>query len=324
MKTLKELRESYDSNYLNEASTFSKFDPKVEQGFPSDKKIPMMLILKRKAIRIYPDNQKVALYYIEALDKYVTIPFGTGVPTVTESEDLNEVAPLIGGVLGAAIRFAGPSIMRGAGHILKGAGKDALSASRFLAPGATAKAEKVGSAINKGIKKYQWRRNARAKVNARGKTSDRTTVIPTPGFSGSMQSGNDYTGSSIVTKGRGDSYQFGQVKPIISTERTSVSQHDPLSRSPSSIQKFYRLQGAAAITPNQMYESLKEIKNNKKDKNVKFLNEEEIAINTNIANNLLNLYESLNKKNKQKMLEKLCENMDSFKKIVSFASKNKD
>ena len=54
---------------------YSKLDPRFKSGYPSDKDVPTVLILKRKAIRVYPDNQKVALYYSQALDKYVTIPF---------------------------------------------------------------------------------------------------------------------------------------------------------------------------------------------------------------------------------------------------------
>jgi hypothetical protein len=55
--------------------TYSKFDPRYKTGWPTDKEMPSVLILKRKAIRVYPDNQKVALYYSQALDKYVTIPY---------------------------------------------------------------------------------------------------------------------------------------------------------------------------------------------------------------------------------------------------------
>jgi hypothetical protein len=62
---------------MNEAKmdTYSKFDPRYKAGWPTDKEMPSVLILKRKAIRVYPDNQKVALYYSQALDKYVTIPY---------------------------------------------------------------------------------------------------------------------------------------------------------------------------------------------------------------------------------------------------------
>lgn len=41
-----------------------------------EKNIPVVIVLRRKAIRAFPDNQKIALYYSQALDKHVSIPFG--------------------------------------------------------------------------------------------------------------------------------------------------------------------------------------------------------------------------------------------------------
>jgi hypothetical protein len=55
----------------------AKYDPRGEKGQPRPETIPAVLILKRKAIRVYPDNQKVALYYAQAIDKYISVPFGT-------------------------------------------------------------------------------------------------------------------------------------------------------------------------------------------------------------------------------------------------------
>lgn len=36
---------------------------------------PNIIMLKRKAIRIFPDGRKVALYYADKIGKYVTIPY---------------------------------------------------------------------------------------------------------------------------------------------------------------------------------------------------------------------------------------------------------
>lgn len=58
MKTLKEIRQ------LNE---------KEDHGLPMDP--PAVLIMKRKWIRQYPNNQRVALYYVEKINKYVTVPY---------------------------------------------------------------------------------------------------------------------------------------------------------------------------------------------------------------------------------------------------------
>jgi hypothetical protein len=38
---------------------------------------PAVLVLKRKSIRQFGDGRKVALYYIDKLDKYVTIPYSS-------------------------------------------------------------------------------------------------------------------------------------------------------------------------------------------------------------------------------------------------------
>lgn len=58
MKTLKELRS------LNE---------KEDHGNTMDP--PAVLIMKRKSIRQFPNNQRVALYYVDKINKYVTVPY---------------------------------------------------------------------------------------------------------------------------------------------------------------------------------------------------------------------------------------------------------
>lgn len=63
----------------------SKYDPRGPKGQPSDSELPPVIILKRKAIRVYPDHQKVALYYAQTIDRYVSIPYGGNhVMTVNE------------------------------------------------------------------------------------------------------------------------------------------------------------------------------------------------------------------------------------------------
>jgi hypothetical protein len=37
---------------------------------------PFVLVLKRKAIRLYPNKTKVALYYAPKIDRHFTIPYG--------------------------------------------------------------------------------------------------------------------------------------------------------------------------------------------------------------------------------------------------------
>jgi hypothetical protein len=55
---------------------------------------PFVLVLKRKAIRLYPNKTKIALYYNDKLNKYFSIPYSTDkdidAPIQTEEVDLVE------------------------------------------------------------------------------------------------------------------------------------------------------------------------------------------------------------------------------------------
>ena len=48
---------------LNEKKKVVKKDP------------PAVLIMKRRSIRQFADGRKVALYYVEKINKYVTVPY---------------------------------------------------------------------------------------------------------------------------------------------------------------------------------------------------------------------------------------------------------
>ena len=48
-------------------------EAKKPLGKPLDP--PAVLVMKRKSVRMFPDGQRVALYYVDKLDKYVTVPY---------------------------------------------------------------------------------------------------------------------------------------------------------------------------------------------------------------------------------------------------------
>ena len=62
---LKEEYEEYDIENLDEGS---KVDVDINQ-------IPSLIIMKRRAIRVFPDGQKVALYWADRINKYISVPF---------------------------------------------------------------------------------------------------------------------------------------------------------------------------------------------------------------------------------------------------------
>jgi hypothetical protein len=36
---------------------------------------PAVLLMKRKSVRQFPNGQRVALYYVDKINKYVTVPY---------------------------------------------------------------------------------------------------------------------------------------------------------------------------------------------------------------------------------------------------------
>lgn len=58
LKTLKEFRTLYGRDEKE-----SQMDP------------PAVLIMRRKSVRQFPDGQRVALYYVDKINKYVTVPY---------------------------------------------------------------------------------------------------------------------------------------------------------------------------------------------------------------------------------------------------------
>jgi len=61
----------------------------------SDDEPPFVLLLKRKAIRMYPDKTKVALYYNKQLDKYFSVPYGTDISAAIQAEEVEEITEAV-------------------------------------------------------------------------------------------------------------------------------------------------------------------------------------------------------------------------------------
>ena len=56
-----------------------------------DKDPPFVLVLNRKAIRLYPNDMKVAIYYNKKLDKYFSVPYGAAVNAPVQAEEVEEI-----------------------------------------------------------------------------------------------------------------------------------------------------------------------------------------------------------------------------------------
>jgi hypothetical protein len=52
---------------------------------------PYVLLLKRKAIRLYPDGTKIALYYNKQINKYFSVPYDTPTGTAIQAEEVEQI-----------------------------------------------------------------------------------------------------------------------------------------------------------------------------------------------------------------------------------------
>ena len=77
-----------------------------------------MLIFRRVQYRVFPNNQVVALYYSNMVNKYLSIPFGAdgnlnlSESSVLDEEQLNELGGPAGAVAGAALSAGGEVVYR--------------------------------------------------------------------------------------------------------------------------------------------------------------------------------------------------------------------
>jgi hypothetical protein len=100
-RTRQAVREETEDHIVEEES-------KVKRGDP-----PVMLLLKRKAIRIYPDQTKVALYYNSKLNKHFTVPYGDGIDSTIQAEEvqleeavMDTLHKIVSGKQAQSVKFA--------------------------------------------------------------------------------------------------------------------------------------------------------------------------------------------------------------------------
>jgi len=80
-----------DLNYGKDGDIKEHFEL-IEAPINFDNDPPFVLVLKRRAIRMYPDKTKVALYYSKTLDKYFSVPYGGPLGAAIQAEETIEEA----------------------------------------------------------------------------------------------------------------------------------------------------------------------------------------------------------------------------------------
>jgi hypothetical protein len=59
----------------------------VGSAFPLVPDPPVVMVIKRKAVRLYPDGTRVALYWSDKLKKYFSVPYGPAVDSTIQAEE---------------------------------------------------------------------------------------------------------------------------------------------------------------------------------------------------------------------------------------------
>jgi len=286
---------------------FATPDPRVKRaGYPSQKEAPTVLLLKRKAIRVFPDGQKVALYYAQAIDKYVSIPYNE--IGVNEQVELDE--GLAGTIIKGALKYGDDAIKYG--------GKALSGAKSYIAK----KMAEKGAAATKAVDKFKAGRDL-AKAEKLAKNAKRQKALARLK---SIRSKN--RNALRVKSGRlGAASRFAAgaatVASALSGSDSGSGNSEPKYFTPmsSKIQANVtgpkREGGADSRAERERQASLKASKSMANES--VSLDGNVFELNSKTAEKVTALYESLNKKNKKKMIETMKESNESLEKIISFA-----
>jgi hypothetical protein len=74
---------------VEELPPFVVEDKKFEKHGP-----PAVLMMRRIGVRQYPNNQTVALYYVDKIHKYVTVPYNNSQQMASFSEEVSVIEKL--------------------------------------------------------------------------------------------------------------------------------------------------------------------------------------------------------------------------------------
>ena len=90
-----------------------------EETQDNPKDPPFILLLKRKAIRVYPDKTKIALYHNKQLDKYFSVPYGPGVDSYIQAEETELEEAVMDQLNKIVSNKSAQSVKFGSGHTRK-------------------------------------------------------------------------------------------------------------------------------------------------------------------------------------------------------------
>tara|TARA_R110000772_G_scaffold99174_1_gene198748 strand:- start:24573 stop:25811 length:1239 start_codon:yes stop_codon:yes gene_type:complete len=268
--------------------------------------IPALIVLKRRAIRVFPDGQKVALYWADRINKYISVPF----QSIGISEDLDE---------GAAAEF-GKSLIPGhdayqsykKGNYAGAAGNLALDAASLVGVGVAARVGIKG--VSAGIKALRATRAARA-VGKASKLRGAAKLGAAAAAGSAATSSDDKSPAektaaekSTARSLKKDGPAFGGTKIKAYSAVRAKQQRDQKAK----LDKLYS-------TPDEKPDKKDDISEEYITKAARFYN---LNINSTSASKIFATYNSLNENNKVVFQEMINRNKESFTQVLNFTLKN--
>jgi hypothetical protein len=312
MKTLKQIREEYDAKFLDRFDSapdelmLEGRDSSKSTRVPSAKQMPVMLVFRRLQYRIFPDRQVVALYYSSMVNKYLSIPFGPegnlnlSESVILDEEQLDEFlqfAPAIAGALEAG----GAAVTGAAARGLAMAG--ARTAARQV--GKLGIRKVAGGYLKRGVKALGKQVAKNALKSAISGDEKEKQPSASDQIKSSVMKSEIRPQSDVVRK---SSWDIGSNKAL-ETRKSQI-------RSADIAQARNTLSGG--LRENKMSD-LRDMINEGTELKTLEINGRQVNINMGMAKRILEVYDSVNTKNKKIVEGMLNEDLESFKKLLNFS-----
>jgi hypothetical protein len=339
MKSLKQIREEYDDKFMSQVDNLPEelmLEDKTKSSMltvPATKDMPGLLIFRRVSFRLYPNKQVVALYYSKLVDKYLSIPFGpTGNLNLSEANIFdtldeacwnthkqqgmkkkgNRMVPNCVPKEEKEIEEQGSSATRYTERPTYEQFKDKVDALREerLEENPLAALGAVGSAVLRSsagsMAKNLIKKGGKYLLKkALGADDDKKSSDNAPSHASSSQ---DKLLRDRPTVKVSSSWETGQSGRTID----QVRQKEMLRKDS---------QASKSVAENKISDIRNMIKEGVDYKDL-YINGRPITLNTSMAKRILEVYDSVNTKNKKIVEGMLNEDLESFKKLLNFSVRN--
>ena len=338
MKTLKQIREEYNSKFeapdqlgfgdeslVLEGSVLGKTGrddtvKKSSRTVPSVKDMPVLLIFRRLQYRIFPNKQVVVLYYSKAIDKYLSVPMGPG-GSVNLSEAVihDTLDEGLGDAIEAGRQWLHDKVKdsktfkaaQELGHHLPGYGNVKAAKEKW------AKGDKWGAAKEAG-KSLAKAAATGAGVAIGGYAATRAAPAiarAALGKAATGGSGDSNTSSAPQSSGSSTNYPRSAGAIKTGTSWTGKKGSDAVAQSKL---KQAALKDAAKLKENKMSDIRAMIDSGAILHELN-INGKTVTLNNTMAKRILEVYDSVNTKNKKIVEGMLNEDLESFKKLLNFS-----